>query len=560
MARSDDGGCAAVLIVGAATAVFVMAPYLSLGAISGESGTFAAIAATAFLVASVLAPFIPKVGAVIGFQWTLYVLWTVGYFDVVGGWVTEITAWSDPEAGVDGFIGALLLLIPMILFGLLVYLAIPGIVGIAGGLLLNLPALLALDAWRTSPFPLWSRYTAHTPLPVADVGATDASSEDDLGQTSTSHGDGRVESMATKAAPFRATQWADPYRRKADRSLARRQTTLTAAAGLYFALTPAAVLVLFNSSANPAGKVTAYVALFAAALMLAGAQRWIARSLARDVVTWALPPDRYSELHLQTVDLANQWASRVHPNDLRDGRPLVKNLLDQSQTHMDDAQRLAARAEQESIATGPGWEPPSRRELTESHTALIRVQRGVRDALDAAVAYRADQGHRADRDHQAQLRTRMRDDTAILAAITAVYDEAYRTAWNSLTALGGSGGLPDPAHSPWIGSFPSGLPSAELPPELARIVARALTHFTDVAAISTSTTTTDRAAIELVDTARLLGRTAALAQVADIRLALSDRTEHSHHGVDDLIVRELIQHIRARSEAERDLDVNTYDL
>jgi len=239
---------------------------------------------------------------------------------------------------------------------------------------------------------------------------------------------------------------------------------------------------------------------------------------------------------------------------------LVKNLLSQSEGHMDDAQRLAARAEQESVAAGPGWDPPSRRELTESHAALIRVQRGVRDALDAAAAYRADQGLRADRDHQVQLCICMRDDTAILAATTAVYDEAYRTAWNSLTALGGSGGLPDPAHFPWIGRFPSGLPSAELPPELARIVARALTHFTDTAAMPTSTTTTDRAAIQLVDAARLLGRTAALAQAADIRLALIDRTEHSHRGVDDLIVRELIQHIRARSEAERDVDASRTEL
>ncbi len=555
MARSDDGGCAAVLIVGAATAVFVMAPYLSLGAISGESGTFAAIAATAFLVASVLAPFIPKVGAVIGFQWTLYVLWTVGYFDVVGGWVTEITTWSDPEAGIDGFIGALLLLVPMILFGLLVYLAIPGVIGIAGGLLVNLPALLALDARRTSPFPLWSRYTADTPLPLADIDAAAASSADDPNHPSETQASGRHPHGAGAAAgPFRATRWAGPHRRTADRSLARRQTALTLAVVLYFALAPASLLALFSTTAGPAEKVAPFVALFMAALVLAATQRWIARSLARDVIGWALPQDRYSELHLQTVELANQWASRVHSNDLRDGRPLVKNLLSQSEGHMDDAQRLAARAEQESVAAGPGWDPPSRRELTESHAALIRVQRGVRDALDAAAAYRADQGHRADRDHQAQLRTRMRDDTAILAAITAVYDEAYRTAWNSLTALGGSGGLPDPAHSPWIGSFPSGLPSAELPPELAQIVARALTHFTDTAAMPTSTTTTDQAAIELVDAARLLGRTAALAQAADIRLALIDRTEHSHRGVDDLIVRELIQHTRARSETERELD------
>jgi len=148
---SDD--CGVYLILGGAAALFLLAPHLSLQATSGKSGTFAAVAAGVFLLVSVLAPFLPKVGAVIGFQWTIYFLWVIGYFTWVGDGITAMTTWSDPDAGADGFILSLLLLIPLILAMALVYLVIPGIIGIAGGLIVNLPALLAWDAMAHQSVP-----------------------------------------------------------------------------------------------------------------------------------------------------------------------------------------------------------------------------------------------------------------------------------------------------------------------------------------------------------------------------------------------------------------------
>lgn len=538
MTKGGDDTCGAVILLGAVAAVFVAAPYLSLAAISGESGTFAAAAATAFLVASVLAPFIPTVGAVIGFQWSLYALWFVGYFTVTGSWVTEMTTWSNPDDGLDGFIGALLLLIPMILFGLLVYVVIPVVLGVVGGLLINLPARLALDAWRTSPFPLWSRFTADTPLPGAA---------------------GAVADQQPAAGQFQATRWGAAHRRTADRSLARRQLFLACSAVLYLGIAVGALLLLFAEATDLSSLLPTYLMLLLAALGLAGYQRWLAQSLARDVGAWALPRDHYSDVHLHNVELANQWASRVHPDDLRDGRPLMRSLLLQSESHMDDAQRLAGQAEHESIAAGPGWDPPSQRELLAASTALRRVQRGIKEALDEADEYRADVNLRANHEGHAQLHARIQEDTEIVAATTDVYAEAYRTTWTVLESRNESVGLPHPDLAPWgDGSYPGSLPAAKLPPRLAQIISRTADQFADKDQARASRRVDQGVVRQFVDAARLLARTAALAQAAEVRLTLIDGAERSHRGVDDLLVGELVRHIRARAEAQRDLDLREF--
>lgn len=534
MTKGSDDACGATLLLGAVAALFVAAPYLSLAAISGASGTFAAAAATAFLVASVLAPFIPTVGAVIGFQWSLYALWFVGYFTVTGSWVTEMTTWSNPDNGLDGFIGALLLLIPMILFGLLVYVVIPVVLGVVGGLLINLPGRLALDAWRTSPFPLWSRFTADTPLPGAA---------------------GAVADQQPAAGQFQATRWGAAHRRTADRSLARRQLFLACSAVLHLGIAVGALLLLFAEATDLSSLLPTYLMLLLAALGLAGYQRWLAESLARDVDAWALPLDLYSDVHLHNVELGNQWASRVHPDDLRDGRPLMRSLLQQSESHMDDAQRLAGQAEHESIAAGPGWDPPSQRELLAASTALRRVQRGIKEALDEADEYRADVNLRANHQGHAQLHARIQEDTEIVAAASEVYAAAYRHAWTVLDSLSESAGLPHPDFAPWVdGSYPPGLPPAELPPELAQIMSRTMTQLTEANQSRTSPRIDQPAARRFLDATRLLQRTSALTQAAEVRLTLLEGNDRSHLGVDDLLVDELIQHIRTRSEAQRDLD------
>lgn len=169
-----------------------------------------------------------------------------------------------------------------------------------------------------------------------------------------------------------------------------------------------------------------------------------------------------------------------------------------------------------------------------------RISRGCEPATH--------QGH-------AQLHARIQEDTQIVAAASEVYAAAYRHAWTVLDSLSEPAGLPHPDFAPWVdGSYPPGLPPAELPPELAQIMSRTMTQLTEANQSRTSPRIDQPAARRFLDATRLLQRTSALTQAAEVRLTLLDGNNRSHLGVDDLLVDELIQHVRTRSEAQRNLD------
>lgn len=537
----------ALAIAAAGAALFVMAPYLSLGAVNGESGVIAAVAAVAFLVISCLAPFLPQVGVVIGFPWVVYALWLAGYFDVVGGWITSMTTWSDPGSGFDGFFLSILLLVVLIIAMLAVYVAVPAVLGIAGGLLLNLPASMASQAWRISPFPLWSRYTCDTPVPQdADTATGDAGGPTTLPVSP-------VTRNSATTGRFRRTRWSAAHRARADTSLARRQRALMASAAIYLALPPLALLLMFGTALPASQKAGGYALIVAAALVLAGVQGSIAGSVARDVVAWSLPRDDHFSLYAETVDLADEWATKVDPHDLRDGEPLVLDLLDQSLSHMDDAQRLAARAGREAFESGPGWEPPSSRELRQARHGLVRVRDGMRDVVQAADSLHADRVRRSQAAKDLQKRRRMTDDAMILNTAAEVYVSAYAKTWDALDALGAAHGLPLPSLAPWDGCFPPDLAPADLSADLAQLVARANADFTAAARSPGASPQSHRTVVALVEACRLVQRAAALSKTACARLAIMDRTEHSHAGVDDMVVSDLIRHLHARAAAEREI-------
>ncbi len=518
----DDGTCCGILIFAGLVAVLTMAPYLSLEAIDQNPGAVGTLLAVGFLALTAVGPFIPTWGAVVGAQWSLYLLWLTGYFTIVTDWTESVTDLADPSDGVDGFVLSLLLLVVVIVMAVVLYLAVPAAVGFAGGVLFDLPGLLAADARKRDPRQNWTA----PQKPDADA-----------------------------AGPFAAPRWRAPHNERGDASLRRRRSRIAFALVVYTLTIAASLFVVFGPAEPRGAKYAWFAAVWALAVGAALVQSAVSRSVHRDLQQWQLPDDRYSRLHQDTVDQANRWAATVHPDDLRDGRPVVESLLRDSEDAMNRAQRLDAAAARESAAAGPGWTPPSVRELDQAQQALHTLNRRMLELLSAGESYADAREQAAARRRVEALQRDVDEELAVLDAATQTYWEYFADLWNRLADSGADSGLPTPDQFRRTRRCPAGLPTAELPHSLENIIDRVddVLRKPPASERSWAAEFAGRSA-EFRRQEQTLRGLADMVLAAGVRLSLAGSAGPAAPPLDDRGVDDLIRNIRARMEAEEEIE------
>jgi hypothetical protein len=245
------------------------------------------------------------------------------------------------------------------------------------------------------------------------------------------------------------------------------------------------------------------------------------------------------------VEQANGWAAAVHAQDLREGRPLVAGRLEASRDAMYAAQRLASEVRTQSELTGPGWVPPAQRELDAMDVEMRSIHEEMRRLNTEAAAY-----HRRGRIRETERRreaaaAQMREDAAVLQAAAEVYLDAYGPVREALLAHDAAGGLPDPVALRRDPRLPPGVAPGPLPEALVPLLDRAAARPPRGLAGES---------LRLRTAAQLLRSASTVSQAAFARLALVDRLAASPPVVDDSVVRELIDQIRTRSQAQAETE------
>jgi hypothetical protein len=499
MSARTDGDAAgfAILIAVGLAVLFVLSPYLSIRAADGQWGGVLTVVGVLYLGLSTLAPALPQVGKVIGFQWTLFVMWSAGYFSWANAGMGRVLGLSTSGEGLDGLLLSIGVLTLGLLYGIVAFLLVPGGVAVAGGLLFNCPGLLTQRAW--------------------ELGANARSALDVRGDQ-----------------VFNEPRWGGAHHHRADRILRRRRRLGSAAATGLAVTGLLAVAVVLGPAQD---KVRWLAPLWVVALIAAGLWNSTRRAIVRDAAAWALVEDRFTRQHASAVAYANAWAAAVHPDDLRDGRPVIQAILADSLKSMYRAQDLTVKVEQQREVAGPGWTPPSQADLDEAVATLSRAERQLGDVWAEAETYRAstndiEAAQRADAD-----RRRSRDDLAIIEAATGVYMDNYVAAWEVLDGLGASGGLPEPDHLRRDSRTPAGVPAADLPESLEAIAGQER---------GWGDHDGWRAAVQRLRSA------AAVTRAAAARLALVQASPSGPVALDGDRAQDLITHIRARTMAERE--------
>lgn len=493
----DDSLGMAIVIGGALAALFLMSPYLSLRAATGEWGGAAVVVGVVYLVLTALAPYLPGVGAVVGFQWSLYAMWSAGYFTWANNGLERAMDMSPSGEGLDGMLLGLLSVAVVLVLAAVAFLVVPAVLAVAGGLVLNAPGLLGQGAWELR----------------ADVRGA-------LGDAD--------------APAFTVPRWADPHRHDADRILRRRHRIGVVATAVLLASAPLAVLVIFG----PDGAKAQWLGLlWLASLLAAGIWRSTSQAILRDAEAWTLRDNQYTRMHARTVEQANAWAAEVHPDDLRDGRPVVDAILQDSLEAMHQAHASADKVAEEGAAAGPGWSPPSQAELDDATATLRRAAQQMARLRSEAAEYRA-VSHKieAEKRREAELQ-RMREDLAVMEAATDIYLATYSDTWAVLDELGAAGGLPEPSQARHNPTMPRGMPTTTLPESLEEVTSAGRLQEKD-----------ERwwAAVKRLRAAA--GMTAA----ATARLRLMDESPRTSPEMDGDRAQDLINSIRARTLAERE--------
>jgi hypothetical protein len=221
---------------------------------------------------------------------------------------------------------------------------------------------------------------------------------------------------------------------------------------------------------------------------------------------------------------------------------------------MNEARRLTAAAQREAEAAGPGWVPPSQRELHTAEAELERAAAQMRELRRAAQDYVQVQQRIGAQRARDEMLLGLAEDAAVLDEAASTYLGWYSEAWHLLAHQDAAAGLPRPDRFRRDPRIPDGIRPAPLTAALEALAGRAEATADDAQATADTDPELAAARDRARRTAAVLRMAAALTQAASARLVLAEGADSARiASMDEQNVHDLINRIRARSSADLEL-------